>query len=461
MAASSARILGKASQSVGDGASGTWFRKIRARNSTPRLTLLPVSVTVTKGRLILIIMRTFFTSARVIVMLLGATFAGSFSAAAVAIPPGGLAVTASGNNLNLSFATASGYFYTAQMSPDMLQWTNCQPGVPGDGTVKTVTITNAISSDRGYYRFVAQQPASLTLPQGMAFSILGYDCGGIREQASAGFDLNTGLPTGVVALSTTCSGSGRGGVSTTHRGSAVVVWDLGGNVISATSGATVNPTTTTDGLGDVIYNSGTAAFLVVPVPIAPAGVTAVQTNDQFQVSWTPRVANPLAVTLSFLTATPVNSPAPILTNTVTGPDTSSVLFPLQPQTTYQITVASKTIGGTSPASAPFTITSAPATIPPSAPASVSASWSNLDPTGATDTIIASWQAPNPGNSPIDEYLVTITGSDGAGTFTQAVSGTTLTAYFNVDFVPNWSMTVQAHNAAGWGAVSAAYNLGGL
>jgi hypothetical protein len=58
-------------------------------------------------------------------------------------------------------------------------------------------------------------------------------------------------------------------------------------------------------------------------------------------------------------------------------------------------------------------------------------------------------------------LVTITGSDGAGTFTNSVAGTTLTTYFNVDYTPNWSVTVQAHNAFGWGPNSTVVNLGGL
>jgi hypothetical protein len=59
------------------------------------------------------------------------------------------------------------------------------------------------------------------------------------------------------------------------------------------------------------------------------------------------------------------------------------------------------------------------------------------------------------------YLVTITGSDGAGTSTQTVSGTTLTASFTVDYTPNWSVTVQAHNAFGWGPSSSVFTLGGL
>ena len=67
----------------------------------------------------------------------------------------------------------------------------------------------------------------------------------------------------------------------------------------------------------------------------------------------------------------------------------------------------------------------------------------------------------PGDSPIDQYQITITGSDGAGTFTQTVDGTTLTTYFNVDYIPNWEVTVQAHNAAGWGSLSTPVTLGGL
>ncbi len=41
----------------------------------------------------------------------------------------------------------------------------------------------------------------------------------------------------------------------------------------------------------------------------------------------------------------------------------------------------------------------------------------------------------PGDSPVDQYQITITGSDGAGTLTQTVDGTTLTAYFAVDYNP--------------------------
>ena len=41
------------------------------------------------------------------------------------------------------------------------------------------------------------------------------------------------------------------------------------------------------------------------------------------------------------------------------------------------------------------------------------------------------------------------------------SGTTLTASFTVDYIPNWSVTVQAHNSFGWGPSSSVVTLGGL
>ena len=190
-------------------------------------------------------------------------------------------------------------------------------------------------------------------------------------------------------------------------------------------------------------------------------LTAVQSGDQFQLAWRPNGVNPVAVTSSTLTATPVNSTASLLTTTVTGPATNGTIASLQPQTTYQITVVSATIGGSSPSSTPITVTTEVASVAASAPTNVLASWSNHDPSGTSDTLIATWSAAVPGDSPIDQYQITITGSDGAGTFTQTVSGTTLTAYFTVDDIPNWRVTVQAHNAVGWGPASNPVTLGGL
>ena len=317
----------------------------------------------------------------------------------------------------------------------------------------------------GFYRYVIQKAVNLNVPQGTAFEILGHSCGGIKETVSAGLDVSNGYPTGVVTLSTSCGGSGRdgGGHSTTYTASAVVVWDFTGTAISVipmTNGVGVDPTTPNDGLGDVVYSWGTGTYLAVPVAGPPTDETALQAGDQFNVSWTANIGNPAAIISSQLTATPSDTNDSVLTATVTGNGTSGVIPTLQPATTYQITVVSTTISGSSEPSAPVTVTTSPATILPGVPPGLTASWSNLDPQGNSDTLIASWQPADPGNSPIDQYLVTIT-SDAPSTETQTVSGTTLTAYFGVDPTPNWKVTVQAHNAAGWGPVSPAVRLGGL
>ena len=384
--------------------------------------------------------------------------------------PGGLTATRSGSDLVLTFPTTTTNFYGLQTRSDLLQpWINFRSGIQGDGTVKTVTISNAISAGQGFFQLVIQpSPLRLLLPQAQAFAILGHSCGGIQEQVYAtGFDSITGYPTGNVYIQTRCGGSGRSGGYhvTTYSAWVAVTWNFVGNVISSaalSNAPAVNSTfTATDAYGDIVYNAGTAAYLIVPVPAAPGGVAAVQSGDQFQISWMPNGVNPIAVTSSTLTATPVNSTASILTATVTGSAMTGVIASLQPETTYEITVVNTTIGGSSAASSPISVTTGTATIAPSAPTNVVAHWTILDPTDTTDTLVATWSAAVPGNSPIDQYQITITGSDGAGTFTQTVSGTTLTASFTVNWNPNWTVTVKAHNAVGWGPASAPVTVGGL
>ena len=120
-----------------------------------------------------------------------------------------------------------------------------------------------------------------------------------------------------------------------------------------------------------------------------------------------------------------------------------------------------TIGGSSPASNPVTLTTATASVAPSAPTGVTAHWTSLDPTGATDTLVATWNVAVPGDSPVDHYEIWISGSDGAGTFAQTMSGTTLTTSITVDYIPNWTVKVRAHNAVGWGPWSDTFMLCGL
>jgi hypothetical protein len=307
---------------------------------------------------------------------------------------------------------------------------------------------------------------SLLLPQSTAFAILGHSCGGIQERAYAsGFDASSGYPIGDVYIKTSCGGSGRGGGyhTTTYSAWVSVEWDFSGHVLAYStlaSAPTVDPTlSVSDAYGDQVFNSNGAAYLTVPVPGAPSGVTAVESGDQFQVSWTPEGVNPVAVTSSTLTATPVNSTAPILTASVSGSGTSGFVGPLEPQTTYQVTVESTTIGGTGPASGAISVTTAAASTVPSAPTGVSARWTAVG--ASTATLVATWNAAVPGDSPVDEYEVMIDAGEDGGTYTQTVPGTTLTASFVVSWVPDWSVTVSAHNAAGWGPWSASFTLGGL
>jgi hypothetical protein len=403
----------------------------------------------------------------VMASLLGSAFIGLFSAtAALPPPPGGLAATSSNNNLILSFPTTSTNYYGLQMSPDLLRpWTNVQAGIQGYGLVKTVTLSNAISGGQGFYRTVTQpKPAQLLLPGSMAFAILGHDCGGIHEQVYAiGFNPTNGYLTANVELKTICS-CGKD-CSTTYPGSATVTWDLAGNVISVNSpatGATADSMfIATDGSNDILYNNGANAYLIVPVPAAPTGVTAGQSGDAFQVSWTPNGVNPVVIISSTLTATPVDSSTSNLTTTVTGPVTNGIISTLQPSTTYQITVVSTTLGGSGPPSALISVMTSPATIPPSAPTNVVATWASPNADPGPNAIDVSWVAADPGNSPIDEYLVIATNTDGGGSITNLVVGTLQSTSIPADSHFNWSVTVQAHNAAGWGLVSAAAHLGGL
>ena len=245
-----------------------------------------------------------------------------------------------------------------------------------------------------------------------------------------------------------------------------MTWDFAGKAVSSAKLSTV-PTvelafTASDVYGDQIYNSNNAAYLVVPAPLAPTLQTAVQSGDHGALTWTlASNVNPSAVTSSTLTATPVNSTVSVVTTIVGGSATNGLVGPLQADTTYNITVVSITIGGSSGQSNALTLTTSPATVAPSVPTGVTAHWTLPDPPGTTDTIVATWNAADPGDSPVDSYEVVITDSDGAGTFSQTVSGSTLTASFTVDYSPDWSVTVRAHNAAGYGPWSTSFMLGGL
>ncbi|HKS99366.1 MAG TPA: IPT/TIG domain-containing protein [Rugosimonospora sp.] len=114
----------------------------------------------------------------------------------------------------------------------------------------------------------ASTSLSLSLSQAAAFSILGHSCGGIREGVYAtGFASATGYPTGEVAMSTRCGGSGRGGGggSTRYTAWATVTWDLTTTVVSfarAATTPTVNPTLAVDDShGNELFNQPTGGVV--------------------------------------------------------------------------------------------------------------------------------------------------------------------------------------------------------
>jgi hypothetical protein len=218
---------------------------------------------------------------------------------------------------------------------------------------------------------------TLTLSQGAAFYVLGHSCGGIQEKVYATGFAGNGYPTGAAELSTSCGGSGRdgGGHTTRYAGWASVEWDWFGDTRSYAKIAGPPEGISTsfsaeDEHGDRLYNSGTVVYLEttsppLKAPAAPTAVTAtsspIEVGEQlvlrFQVTWTPAPETAGLITSSTVTATPVASSAPVVSATVNGWGSGAILSPLEPNTTYRITVTSTDAEGTSEASAPIEATS--------------------------------------------------------------------------------------------------------
>jgi hypothetical protein len=129
---------------------------------------------------------------------------------------------------------------------------------------------------------------------------------------------------------------------------------------------------------------------------------------------------------------------------------------LQPSTTYSVTVTTRDAGGTSPASAPILFTTGPATTAPAAPVITHDWWAQ------PGLLAVSWQPGSTGDSPVDKYLVSITAPDAGGqSSTATVAPPSTSAYLSADSTLDWSITVRAHNAAGWSPWSTATVLSGL
>jgi hypothetical protein len=188
----------------------------------------------------------------------------------------------------------------------------------------------------------------LNLPQGTAFSILGYDCGGITEQVYAtGFDPTSGYPTGDAYLQTICSAGGKGGHSVTISAWGGATWDFTGALISATklsSAPTVDPTfSASDANGNEVYNASSNAYLVLAPGFVPQP-RFTGLSPTFGVA-----SGGTSVTISgtgFTGATAVDFGTVPATNFTINSDTSiTAVTPLSAPGTIDVTVTSA--GGTS------------------------------------------------------------------------------------------------------------------
>jgi len=221
----------------------------------------------------------------------------------------------------------------------------------------------------------AASPVRLLLSEGGAFAVLGHWCGGISQKVYATGFAGNGYPTGAEYLSTTCSGSGRGGHPTTYTAWASSAWDWYGHTrsyaaISKAPEGISETFSAEDSHGDHIYNVGTSAYLEAPAPpiqapAAPTNVTAyvseVEAGERvelrFQVGWTPAPETVSLLTSSHVVATPVGSNAPVLEATVGGAGSATLLAPLERRTTYRITVTNTDPEGTSQPSTPIEVNS--------------------------------------------------------------------------------------------------------
>ncbi len=309
----------------------------------------------------------------------------------------------------------------------------------------------ALTSVAGAAPALADTSIQLLMDQNSAFAILGHSCGGIQEQVTAaGFDPATGLPQASVYISTTCGGSGKGGGGghTTYAATEFETWNFDGSEVSIAATGTSSGVFT-DAHGDVLFDQGSQAYVDVFPVAAPTNVTESKAGGQYLVSWTPDPTAPAdLISSSTITATPATGTSPVVTSTVTGPASSGLLGPLNPNTPYQVTVVNNDAGGASGASQPITITTGASKLKPGAPTGLAGVWTS--PGNNPDPLVISWIAGIPGDSPIDKYQLLALAS-GGGSFSVTVGGTSLSDTIStLDDGLNWYILIRAHDAAGWG-----------
>ncbi len=211
----------------------------------------------------------------------------------------------------------------------------------------------------------------LTMSEGAAFAVLGHSCGGIQENVyETGFAAN-GYPQGNVSMSTRCGGSGRGGGGhvTTYTATASVVWTwLGETWKWGPISGTLEASPAEDAHGDKLYNVGTRAYLEPGSPPyqPPAPPTNVKASVvlaeggsleylAMPISWSDDPEREGLISSQTMRAEPVGSTAPVVEATRIPYFREGELGPVEPDTTYRVTVTETDAEGTSEPSAPIEI----------------------------------------------------------------------------------------------------------
>jgi hypothetical protein len=214
----------------------------------------------------------------------------------------------------------------------------------------------------------------LSMSQGAAFAVLGHWCGGIQEKVyETGFAVD-GYPQGNVYMSTRCGGSGRGGGGhvTTYTATATVVWTwLGETWKWGPMVGSLEAIPAEDAHGDRLYNLEAQAYLETGMPpyqppAPPSNVKASVVLAEggsteylaMPVSWTVDPERAGLITTQTMRAEPIDgSKAPVLEATRIPYFQEGTLAPVEPNTTYRVTVTESDGEGTSAPSTPIDITS--------------------------------------------------------------------------------------------------------
>ena len=333
-------------------------------------------------------------------------------------------------------ATATATFKTSATLPDLqVTAVASSPAFAGTPFTVTFTVTNQGTAPAGGLGLVATTPVYAASTSSSVFTCTDTVKG---HSGRGGGYTHTGLA---------CTAPSTKKLAV---GASVTLTETLTETHALTLTQSLTATTTTVQLDDVAHTvSSSIAVTLPPVPGAPTILGVGQSGDELLVLWAAAPAGGAQVT-STVSAVPTAG-ATLTASAPLGANGAWVVG-VEPSTTYTINVTSADLSGTGPASTPVTFTTGPATVAPTAPTALTASWSG-------SSIVASWTASTPGDSPISDYQVQATAYDTGGPAPAPVvvdSGPATTIGIGgLDSTLDWSIQVRALNSFGWGPWSTA------